>query len=53
MLLVFVLSALFHEFVLAGGLGFLYPVLLAMFGGPGVIFVWCVVLRPTSPPPAC
>eukprot|EP00349_Pseudokeronopsis_sp_Brazil_P008646 CAMPEP_0202965528 /NCGR_PEP_ID=MMETSP1396-20130829/9471_1 /ASSEMBLY_ACC=CAM_ASM_000872 /TAXON_ID= /ORGANISM="Pseudokeronopsis sp., Strain Brazil" /LENGTH=304 /DNA_ID=CAMNT_0049688267 /DNA_START=838 /DNA_END=1752 /DNA_ORIENTATION=- len=33
---VFFLSALIHEFVVTCALGFFYPVLLLMFGGPGV-----------------
>lgn len=37
-MLVFVLSAILHEVILASAMGFLYPVLLLMFGGPGVFF---------------
>lgn len=36
---VFVLSALFHEWIILGAVQFWYPVLLVMFGGPGVIFM--------------
>eukprot|EP00743_Colponemidia_sp_Colp-15_P002978 GILK01003221.1.p1 GENE.GILK01003221.1~~GILK01003221.1.p1 ORF type:complete len:583 (+),score=69.43 GILK01003221.1:36-1751(+) len=39
MLLTFLISALVHEVIISFGLGFFYPILLLMFGGPGVIFV--------------
>lgn len=38
-LLVFVISAIVHEHVIACALGFFFPILLLMFGGPGVFFV--------------
>ena len=37
--MVFVVSALFHEWIIFGAIRFWYPVLLLMFGGPGVIFM--------------
>jgi len=36
---VFILSAILHEFIITFAIGFFYPVLLVMFGGPGVFFV--------------
>lgn len=36
---VFVISALIHEWILACAFRFWYPVLLLMFGGPGVYFM--------------
>lgn len=36
---VFVVSAIVHEHIIAGSLGFFYPVMLLMFGGPGVFFI--------------
>jgi sterol O-acyltransferase len=36
---VFILSDIIHEMVLAASLGFFYPILLLMFGGPGIIFI--------------
>lgn len=36
---VFIFSDIIHEVVLAGALGFFYPILLIMFGGPGIIFI--------------
>lgn len=35
---VFFFSAAIHEIVVTCGLGFFYPILFAMFGGPGVLF---------------
>jgi len=35
--LVFLISALLHELAVTCALGFFYPVLFLMFGGPGVI----------------
>eukprot|EP00744_Colponema_vietnamica_P010628 GILI01015002.1.p1 GENE.GILI01015002.1~~GILI01015002.1.p1 ORF type:complete len:607 (+),score=130.50 GILI01015002.1:145-1821(+) len=40
MMAVFVISALIHELIIACAMGFFYPILLLMFGGPGVIFVF-------------
>jgi len=37
--LVFFISAVIHELIAACALGFFYPVMFFMFGGPGVIFV--------------
>lgn len=39
MALVFIVSSIIHEQIIACAIGFWYPVLLLMFGGPGVIFV--------------
>lgn len=36
---VFVISAFVHEWILAVAIGFWFPVLLFMFGGPGVYFM--------------
>jgi sterol O-acyltransferase len=36
---VFVFSDIIHEVVLAASLGFFYPILLLLFGGPGIIFI--------------
>lgn len=36
--LVFLISAIIHEILITCSLGFFFPVLLIMFGGPGVIF---------------
>jgi sterol O-acyltransferase len=33
----FLISALFHEVIVTCGLGFFFPILFIMFGGPGVI----------------
>lgn len=38
-LLVFFLSAVVHEVIVMCTFGFFYPILLIMFGGPGVIFM--------------
>ena len=40
MLFTFVLSALVHEYIITLGLGFFYPVLLVLFLGAGVSFIW-------------
>lgn len=40
MLTVFTFSAIMHEYVIMLGLGFVYPVLLIMFGGFGVVFIY-------------
>ena len=37
---VFLLSALIHELILAISMKFFYPILLVMFGGPGVIYTF-------------
>eukprot|EP00808_Paulinella_micropora_P011266 g7926.t1 len=34
----FGISALIHEYIIFGSVGFFYPVLFVLFGGPGVIF---------------
>ena len=36
---VFIISAIVHEQIIACAMGFFYPVLMLMFGGPGVYFV--------------
>jgi sterol O-acyltransferase len=36
---VFIFSAIIHELIIATSFKFFYPVLLFMFGGPGVIFI--------------
>jgi len=36
--LVFLISAIMHEIIVTCSIGFFFPVLLIMFGGPGVIF---------------
>lgn len=36
--MVFLISAIIHEILITCSLGFFFPVLLIMFGGPGVIF---------------
>ncbi|XP_004342463.2 cholesterol acyltransferase [Capsaspora owczarzaki ATCC 30864] len=40
MFTVFIISAIVHEHILALALGFFYPVLLVMFGGVGVFFIF-------------
>lgn len=35
---VFLISAIIHEVIVTCSMGFFYPILLLMFGGPGVIF---------------
>eukprot|EP00048_Salpingoeca_helianthica_P022771 m.20276 g.20276 ORF g.20276 m.20276 type:complete len:565 (-) comp7784_c0_seq1:74-1768(-) len=40
MLTVFTFSAIMHEYVIMLGLDFIYPVLLIMFGGFGVFFIY-------------
>jgi hypothetical protein len=40
LLFTFGFSALVHEFIIAWGLGFFYPVLLVMFLGFGVTFIY-------------
>ena len=40
-LLVFNISAIVHEFVISFSLGFFYPVLFALFSGPGVVLYAC------------
>lgn len=37
-LLVFFISAVIHEIIVSCGFGFVFPILFALFGGPGVIF---------------
>jgi sterol O-acyltransferase len=37
---VFLISALIHELILAISMQFFYPILLVMFGGPGVIYTF-------------
>ena len=37
---VFLISALIHELILAVSMKFFYPILLVMFGGPGVIYTF-------------
>lgn len=37
---VFLISALIHELILAFSMKFFYPILLIMFGGPGVIYTF-------------
>ncbi|OMJ80657.1 hypothetical protein SteCoe_19034 [Stentor coeruleus] len=37
---VFIISALMHELILAVSMQFFYPILLVMFGGPGVIYTF-------------
>eukprot|EP00347_Sterkiella_histriomuscorum_P008862 403343458 len=36
--MVFLISAVIHEIIMTCGLGFFFPVLFVLFGGPGVIF---------------
>lgn len=38
--MVFIISALVHELILAISMQFFYPILLVMFGGPGVIYTF-------------
>lgn len=38
--MVFIISALMHELILAISMRFFYPILLVMFGGPGVIYTF-------------
>lgn len=38
--MVFIISAIMHEFILAISMRFFYPILLVMFGGPGVIYTF-------------
>jgi sterol O-acyltransferase len=38
--MVFIISALIHELILAISMRFFYPILLVMFGGPGVIYTF-------------
>ena len=38
--MVFIISALIHELILAISMQFFYPILLVMFGGPGVIYTF-------------
>jgi len=40
MLLVFAVSAIVHEYIISFALGFFYPVMLVMFGGVGVFFIF-------------
>ncbi len=40
MLFVFSFSAIMHEYAVACALGFFYPILLFMFGGVGVFFIY-------------
>lgn len=35
----FLLSAVVHEVILAGALGFFYPILFIIFTGPGILFI--------------
>ena len=42
MALVFMLSALFHEYILTVTFGFFYPVLFVMFAGAGCKNFFCV-----------
>lgn len=37
-LFVFLISSILHEAIIAAAMGYFYPVLLLMFGGPGVLF---------------
>ncbi|EDV27251.1 uncharacterized protein TRIADDRAFT_22890, partial [Trichoplax adhaerens] len=39
MLMVFFVSALFHEYIISVCLGFFYPILFVIFGGFGVLFI--------------
>lgn len=39
-LAVFIYSAIIHEVIIAVSMGFFYPILLMMFGGPGVIYTF-------------
>ena len=36
-MLVFFISCVIHEIIVTAGLGFFYPILFIMFGGPGVL----------------
>lgn len=36
--MVFFISAVLHEVIITCGMGFFFPILFVMFGGPGVIF---------------
>ncbi len=36
---VFLLSAVFHEYILVVGMGFFYPVLFVMFAGAGCEYI--------------
>jgi sterol O-acyltransferase len=37
---VFLISDIFHELIIACSFGFFYPILLFMFGGPGVLYTF-------------
>lgn len=37
---VFLISAFIHEVIIAVSMGFFYPILLIMFGGPGVLYAF-------------
>jgi len=38
-LLTFFISAVVHEVIIAGAMGFFYPILFVIFTGPGIIFI--------------